>query len=206
MKKNILENFLNKVFEVPLWVKQVMYIKLSKEMKKLGCEEFLKNHPEQLFSTYIPILTYKGETELFDKKCGLDNNIYNFIQCCADGLCLLEISVNSFLTMEETAKYFVFCVEQNFIKKPETDEVYEMAEFISGKIVTGENFETESAIRLKNEAKKRLILDYNSLPAVKTEYLNDNEKYKEEINKLKSENAKLKQKLAQLLNLVKKDV
>ena len=171
-------------------------------MRELGCEEFLKNHQENIFSTYIPILTYKGETELFDKKCGLDNNIYNFLQCCADGLCLIEISVNSFLTMEETAKYFVFCVEQNFIKKPETEEIYRMAEFISGKT----NIEqTEFVSILKNEAKKRLIIDYNSLPAVKTEYSSDCQKYEEEINALKQENAKLKQKLTQLLNLVKKD-
>ena len=90
---------MNKVFDVPLWVKQIMYIKLSKEMKELGCEKFLQNHQENIFSTYSPILTYKGETELSDKKCGLDGNMYNFLQCCADGFSLIEISVNSFLTM-----------------------------------------------------------------------------------------------------------
>ena len=204
MKKNIFEIFLNKVFNVPLWIKQVMFIKLSKEMEELGCDESLRKNQNGILSTYAPILTYKGETELSEKKCGLDNNIYNFLQCCSDGYSLIEISVNSFFTMEETAKYFVFCVDQNFIKKPELEEIYSMAEFISGKTQTNIE-ETEFVLRLKNESKKRLILDYNSLPTVKTEYANDSEKYEEEINNLKSENAKLKRKLQQLLTLVKKD-
>ena len=171
-------------------------------MKTLGLNEFLNNCQDNAFIAYVPILTFKGETELSDKKCGLDNNIYNFLQCCADGFSLIEISVNSFLTMEETAKYFVFCVEQNFIKKPESEEIYAMAEYISGKTNIEKN---ESVLRLKNEAQKRLILDYNSLPPIKSEYSCDKPKYEDEINRLKEENIKLKQKMNKLLDLVKKN-
>ena len=208
MKKNILEKFFDKVLNVPLWIKQVIYKKLANEMKSYNCDEFLIKNQDNIFSTCVPLLTFKGKEELENKKCGLDNNIYNFLQCCADGSSIGEICVNSFLTMEETAKYFVFCVEQNFIKKPESEEICKMAEFISGKILTDEYFKepiNKSLLILKNEAKKRLIIDYNSLPAVKTEYSSDKQKYEDEINRLKQENTQLKQKMNKLLDLVKKD-
>ena len=117
MKKNIFELFLNKVFNVPFWVKQVMYIKLSDEMQDKACENFLREKKDEIFSTFVPTITFKGKTELSERKYGLDNNIYNFLQCCLNEYSMLEISVNTFLSMEEIAKYYELCLEQNFIKK-----------------------------------------------------------------------------------------
>ena len=241
--------FLDKVFNVPLWIKQVMYIKLAEEMKKYDCEEFLKNNGNNMFSTFVPTITYKGKVELAERKCGLDNNIYNFLQCCIDCLSILEISVNTFLSIEEVAKYFEFCLEQNFVRTPETIEVLSMAGFISGKLRIGEYFkqievitdddlkkavtaykhakiinpETKFAeiliklellkksqlkhvLKLKEESQKRFILDYNAVPSVSTQHSSVSKKYEEEIDMLKKENIKLRQKLLQLLSLVKKDV
>ena len=93
MKKNIFELFLEKVLGVPLWIKQVIYLRLEKEMQLYYCEEFLKDHKEDIFSTFVPTLTFKGKTELTEHKCGLDNNIYNFLQGCANEYSLIEISV-----------------------------------------------------------------------------------------------------------------
>ena len=64
MKKNILDLFLEKVLNVPLWIKQVIYLKLGNEMREMACDEFLKNHPDDIFSTFVPTLTFKGKTEL----------------------------------------------------------------------------------------------------------------------------------------------
>ena len=100
MKKNILDLFLEKVLNVPLWIKQVIYLKLGNEMREMACDEFLKNHPDDIFSTFVPTLTFKGKTELTERKCGLDNNIYNFLQGCANEYSMIEISVNTFLSME----------------------------------------------------------------------------------------------------------
>ncbi len=248
MKKNILDLFLEKALNVPLWVKQVIYLKLSKEMQTLACEDFLRNNPNDTFSTFIPTLTFKGKTELTERKCGLDNNIYNFLQGCANEYSMLEISVNTFLSMEEVAKYYELCLEQNFIKVPDSKEIHAMAGFIAGKFRIGEYFKqkgvisvdqlqqailanrdaqesgnpkkfgeilislgfvTEDDIKalviLKEEAKKRFILDYNTVPKPETTFTNDNQKYEEEIANLKDENLKLKRKMLQLLELVKRN-
>lgn len=248
MKKNIFELFLNKVFNVPFWVKQVMYIKLSDEMQDKACENFLREKKDEIFSTFVPTITFKGKTELSERKYGLDNNIYNFLQCCLNEYSMLEISVNTFLSMEEIAKYYELCLEQNFIKKPESIEIHAMAGYIAGKFRTGEYFKQKGVITvdqlqqailahkaaqdsgnpkrfgevmielgfvteddlkailiLKEESKKRFILDYNTVPQTDTTYSNDNQKYEEEIATLKEENLKLKRKMLQLLELVKKN-
>jgi uncharacterized protein YdcH (DUF465 family) len=244
LRKNIFELFLDKVLNVPLWIKQVLYLKLVKEMQHYNCEDFLREKSDDIFSTFVPIMTFKGKTELMERKCGLDNNIYNFLQCCENGYSMLEISVNTFLSMEEVAKYYEFCLEQSFVKTPDSQEIHAMAGYISGKFRIGEYFKQRGTITvdqlqkailenrdsedkkfgeilvelgyvksedlmsvliLKEEAQKRFILDYNTLPKPETEYSSSDKKYEEEISSLKDENLKLKQKLVQLLELVKKN-
>ena len=244
MRKNIFEIFLNKVFNVPFWVKQVMYLKLAQEMQETCCYNFLNNHKDDIFSTYVPTVTFKGKTELGERKYGLDNNIYNFLQCCLNEFSMLEISVNTFLSMEEVAKYYELCIEQGFIKVPESKEIHAMAGYISGKFRIGEYFKQKDVISveqlqkailthresegkkfgevliqlgyikeedlkavliLKSEAQKRFILDYNALPKPETEYTDTNQKNVEEIKLLKEENLKLKKKILQILDLVKKN-
>ena len=84
-------------------------------------EDLKEKNCETLFPVYSPTLTFKGETELLDKKCGLDGNIYSFLQCCSLGYSFIEIAVSLFLSVEEAAKYLEFCIEQDFIKQPEND-------------------------------------------------------------------------------------
>ena len=244
MRKNIFDLFLNKVFNVPLWIKQVMYLKLAEEMHEKECADFLNNNKDDIFSIFVPTLTFKGKTELTEKKCGLDNNLYNFLQCCADGYNILEISINNFLSMEEVAKYYELCLEQNFINLPESKDIQAMAGYISGKYRLGEYFVQKNIINeeqlqqailsknnnenqkfgeilvklkyvteqdlktlliLKEEAQKRFVLDYNTMPKTEIEYSNNDQKYTEEISTLKTENTKLKAKMLQLLELVKKN-
>lgn len=245
LKNNIFTLFLDKVLNVPFWIKQVMYLKLAEEMKEQACEEFLRNtNKDEIFSTFIPTITFKGKTELAERKCGFDNNTYNFLKCCAENLSILEISVNTFLSMEEVAKYYELCLEQNFIKNPNSPEIHAMAGYIAGKFRIGEYFKQKGIIDidqlreailtyqnsnnkkfgeilvekgyikendlkailiLKEEARKRFILDHNVMPKPEAAFSNDNQKYEDEIKTLKEENSKLKQKMLQLLTLVKKN-
>lgn len=248
MKKNLFDLFLEKVLTVPLWIKQVIYLKLAQEMRENACEDFLLNHPDDIFSTFVPILTFKGKTELMERKCGLDANIYNFLQGCSNDYSMLEISINTFLSMEEVAKYYELCLEQNFIKVPESKEIHAMAGFIAGKFRIGEYFKQKGAITvddlqkailthkglvstenpqkfgevmvslglvtqddlkavliLKEESKKRFILDYNTVPKPEAAAANEKEEFEKEIAALKDENIKLKRKMIQLLELVKRN-
>ncbi len=248
MKRNLFDLFLEKVLNVPLWIKQVIYIRLMNEMNELLCEDFIHNNPEDIFSTFIPTLTFKGKTELMERKCGLDANIYNFLQGCANNYSMLEISINTFLSMEEVAKYYELCLEQSFIKVPDSKEIHAMAGFIAGKFRIGEYFKQKGQITvdqlqqailthkgltstdnpkkfgevmlelgivneadlkailiLKEEAKKRFILDSATVPKTETTFCDEKAELEKEISTLKEENVKLKRKMLQLLELVKRN-
>ena len=140
MRKNILGLFLDKLLAFPLWVKQIIYLRLYQNLSEYLSEDFIKTNEEDIFHLYVPVMSFSGRTELADKKCGLDNNIYNFLANSDQGLSILEISLNNFWTMEEIAQYFVFCVEQNYIRHPESKYIESTAKFISGKIRSGEFF------------------------------------------------------------------
>ncbi|PWL77931.1 hypothetical protein DBY21_04485 [Candidatus Gastranaerophilales bacterium] len=250
MKKNIFDLYMNKLLELPLWIKQAIYVKLKEDIKKRNCAKILEIKEEDLFALYKPILTYNGRTELTQKNCGLDVNMYSFLNLCNADYSILEIALSMYLTMEEVAKYFIFCVEQKYLERPESDEAYAMAGFISGKFKTGEYFmhnqklsfnqvqsalteqsrinssggtrlkyaqildsmnlidknDTEMIFTLQEEAKKRFILDYTSAPTASRAYMSLEEKSSEEVEKLKEENKMLKEKLVQLLKIVRKDV
>lgn len=241
---NTFELFLKKIFDIPLWARQIVYLKLSQNMRENLCEDFLRNNPENVFAAYIPVLTYEGYSELKDKKMGFDGNIYGFLKNCEKGLSILEICVNLYFSMEETAKYFEFCVEQNLLAKPQSKELCAMSAFISGKFRTGEyllfigeitqeqfnqavaasqsetskkfgdillslNFVSKDKLKslfiLKEESQKRFVLDYNSIPKINAEFAREVDKYKDDIQKLNSENNKLREKMQKLLELVKNE-
>ena len=243
LKKNIFNTFLSKIDDFPLWIKQIIFLKLSDDIKSQVCEKFLKENSENIFSLYKPTLTFKGSEELKKRSCGLDLNIYNFLDYCENNSSILEISLNTFLSMEEVAKYFIFCMEQGYIEKPENIEIEATAGFIAGKFRTGEYFRQKGAITdeqlkkainissqsqkkfaeilvelgfitrddvaamltFKKEAKKRFVLDYNTVPQGKSEFCDKEEMYKQKISNLESENAKLKKQITQLLEIIRKD-
>lgn len=148
VKKNLFELFMGKLLAYPLWVKQAVYYRLYLNMQENYCERFVVKNAENLFAFYNPTVTFKGNTELWDRKSGLDTNIYNFLRLSSEGYSILEISLNTFLSMEEAAKNFMFCLEQNFIEKPESDEVYAMGGFIAGKFRTGEYYKINGSITI----------------------------------------------------------
>lgn len=239
---NTFDLYIKKFLNIPLWVKQVIYLRLKQEMRENLCEDFLDTNPEDIFANLKPTLTFDGETELKEKKCRFDSNIYNFLQHCADNYSIMEIAVNNYFSMEETAKYYEFCINQNYVLAPKSKQLKALVGFISGKFRTGEyllnasiiseeqidavlteqtqnpdkkfgdiltsnNIISEKELKalfiLKEEAKKRFVVDYNKLPETKTEYCNSSEKLKNEIELLKLENKNLKSKMNQLLRLVK---
>ena len=198
MNNNTFEKFLSKILNTPLWIRQLLSYRLSEQIRKENLSELSD------FSAYKPTLTFEGQTELADRKCGFDSNIYNFLQCCLDNYCILEIAVNLFLSMEETAKFYEFCVEQNFITPSNSKEIDAMAGFISGKLRTGEYFEKKGLIT-ENQLQQAIAENKDGEKFGQT-LLNLGFIDKNQLSgafKLKEENKKLQKKLKQLLEMVR---
>ena len=62
----------------------------------------------------------------------------------------------------------------------------------------------ETILLIKEEAKKRFILDHNDVPKINQEYAKESDDYQKQIEDLKEENHKLKTKLEQLLTMITK--
>lgn len=148
MKKNILGLFLEKLLAFPLWVKQIIYLRLYQDLALSLSEDFINVKEEDIFHLYVPPLTFSGKTELAERKGGYDSHVYNFLASISEGLNMLEISMNNFWTMEEVAKYYIFCLEQNYVKVPDSANILGMAGFMSGKFRTGEYFKRVGKINV----------------------------------------------------------
>lgn len=244
MKKNILNSFIEKLKEFPLWIKQVIFLYLYQDLSKDISDDFITKKEEDLLHLYVPSLSYIGKTELEERAKGLEPNLYTFLSCLDEGMSIMEIALNKFWTLEEVCKYFLAAVDIDLIKAPVPTNITAMAGFMAGRYRTGEYFkrvgkinvdqleltirkqkelveqgqkvkiaqvmidlgfitkkDTESLIIIKEEAKKRFILDTSIIPEG---VANTDNKYLAEIDELKKQNALLKAKLAKLLSMFKK--
>ncbi len=228
MHRNFLEKFLNKLSDFPNWVKEIIYFNLSKDITSTGDLAYI-------FATYRPKLTDKGKCELNKKNIIYDQNIYNIFNFCDKGMSISEIALNTFMSLEEIAGYFLFGVDEGYIELPDNSQIQNIAGFLAGKYRTGEYFlkngyitekqlddailkyehraiknnkkfgqflvdsglilqkQLDLIISIKNEAKKRFILDHNDIP-----HLAEISDYKNQIETLKKENLRLKQQVKEL--------
>lgn len=232
----------------PLWVKEIIYLRLYQNLSQYLSEDFINVEERDIFHLYVPILSFAGRTELAERKDGLDENIYNFLENVAASHNMLEISLNNFWTMEEVAKYFMLCLDQNYVKSPESNNIHAMAGYMSGKFRTGEYFkrvgkinvdqlentiikqkeavekgnpikiaeimiqlgyitekDTSSLLVIKDEAKKRFILDPTIIPKEETGAIKDLKYYLDEIERLNQQNKLLRDQLNKILAFVKKN-
>lgn len=244
LKKNILNTFIEKLKAFPLWIKQVIFLYLYKDLKEATSENFIETNEDDLLNLFVPTLSYVGRTELEERAKGFEPNLYTFLECVESEMSLLEIALNHFWTLEETCKHFLAAVDADLIKAPIPTKIIAMAGFMAGRYRTGEYFkrvgkinvdqlemtirrqkeltdqgqkakiaqvmidlgfvtekDTHALMIIKEEAKKRFILDASIIPEGVT---GNDSKYVAEIDELKKQNAVLKAKLAKLLSMFKK--
>lgn len=244
MKKNILNAFIEKLKAFPLWIKQVIFLYLYKDLKEATSDDFIETNEEDMLNLFVPTLSYVGRTELEERAKGFEPNLYTFLECVESEMSLLEVALNNFWTLEETCKHFLAAVDADLIKAPIPPKIIAMAGFMAGRYRTGEYFkrvgkinvdqleltirrqkeltdqgqkakiaqimidlgfvtekDTHALMIIKEEARKRFILDASIIPEGVT---GNDSKYVAEIEELKKQNAVLKAKLAKLLSMFKK--
>ena len=140
MSKSLYLGFMEKVLAFPLWIKQTIFLGLSKDLNNYLSNEFLDVEEGELFHIYKPELSELGQSELFTKESKLDESIYSFLTCCSKGMSLIEIAIENNFTMEEVSKAFTFCKTSGFFSKDVPKLVAAIAGFIAGKYRTGEYF------------------------------------------------------------------
>ena len=139
MQRNFLEQFLTKISHFPNWVKEIIYMKLSEDIDNDDDMAFI-------FATYKPVLTYKGKCELDYKKSNFDANIYNILNFADADSSISDIVLNTYMSMEEIANYFLFCVDEGYMQIPDDSRILNIAGLLAGKYSTGEYFVNNGTI------------------------------------------------------------
>jgi hypothetical protein len=134
-------NFSSNILNMPLWIKEVLYLQLKKDLDALIPEDFwndLENH--EIFQLVISKLTYKGEKELENREKQYLPQVYKFLDEINKGYKIIEILINNFWTLEECAKYYTDCLKEELISKPSSTKIIRLAQFLAGQIRIGEYF------------------------------------------------------------------
>ena len=140
MGKSLYVGFMEKLLAFPLWIKQTIFLDLSKDLTNYLSNEFLDVEEGELFHVYKPELSELGQGELLTHESKYDESIYTFLDCCSKGMSLIEIAIENSFTMEEVSKAFTFCKTSGFFSKDVPRLVAAIAGFIAGKYRTGEYF------------------------------------------------------------------
>jgi hypothetical protein len=140
MSKSLFVGFMEKMLGFPLWIKQTIFLDLSKDLNTYLSNAFLDVEEGELFHIYKPALSDLGQNELLTKESKFDESIYSFLTCCSKGMSLIEIAIENNFTMEEVSKAFTFCKTSGFFSTAVPKLVAAIAGFIAGKYRTGEYF------------------------------------------------------------------
>lgn len=162
-KRHIFLSFLTKVLEMPLWVKEILYVELKKNVEEnniLLLDEKGNIEKESLYQNYLPTLTYVGKKELANHAEGHPENVYKFLEYSQSGANILQTTINNFWTLEETAVVNVICLEKQYVTPPASLVAKTMLVYLSGRIRFGEYFkrlgrinvdQLETALRKQKE-------------------------------------------------------
>ncbi len=134
----ISELFLSNIDILPLWVKQVLYTKTREKLRD-ELDDFLDILvSDNLMQYYTPKLTFSGKTELSTHQNKLPEEFYTFFENCTKQYNLFEITLSNYWTFAQTCTIFVRAIELQLINIPEDEVLYSIAQFIAGKLRTGE--------------------------------------------------------------------
>lgn len=132
------ELFLNNIYALPLWVKQVVYLKTEQKLSE-ELDNFLELlSPKEPLQFLVPEITFKGKRELEERGSNFSEQFYIFLDNCKDRFDIFEITLRNFWTLAETSAMFDRAVEKEYVEVPKCESNYVIIQFLAGKIRTGE--------------------------------------------------------------------
>ena len=156
----ISELFLHNIDVLHLWVKQVLYLKTRDKLREELAEFLDVLVTDNLMQYYVPKLTFAGRTEFETREKRLPEEFYTFYKCVQNGNDLFEITLANYWTFTQTCSLFVRSIELQYVNIPENESIISIAQFMAGKIRTGEMLkrlgkidvmQLEKAIRVQKE-------------------------------------------------------
>ncbi len=129
---------MNSILEAPVWVQEVIYLDIQKRLKEKLASVSNPDTTGEIYSIFVPEITFKGKKELETHENGLDFNIYKYLEAASNNLRVIDITLNNFWTLEESSCYLAECIKREFIKNPSDPVLSASVFYIAGEIRIGE--------------------------------------------------------------------
>ena len=130
--------FYTTIKNMPIWVKQVLYYSLQKDIEENIQQNIQLINKEDLLQFYIPERTFRGDKELKDQYYKLQESQYIFLECCDGETDIATIAMNNNWSLSDVAKFLVELINIEFLERPGSDIMYTFANFLCGNIRLGE--------------------------------------------------------------------
>lgn len=134
---NNLNVLINTILNAPTWVKEVIYVDLKKHMD----DQFgpaAMSREDDIYTVYMPEITFKGKKELETHEHGHEMNIYKYLSSANNNLRVVDITLNNFWSLEESSRYLAYCIKNEYIKEPENPVVAASVYYLGSEIRLGE--------------------------------------------------------------------
>ena len=136
--QNNLSILMNTILEAPVWVQEVVYLDIQKRLKEKLASVSNPDTTSEIYTVFVPEITFKGKKELETHENGLDFNIYKYLEAASNKLRVIDITLNNFWTLEESSKYLAECIRKEFIRNPSDPVLSASIFYIAGEIRIGE--------------------------------------------------------------------
>lgn len=136
---NLYTDFAQKILNLPLWVKEIVYFMLKKNLQEtLPCSN-IDTREEDLYQYLCPEITYAGKKQYEKLQANSPNSDdAKFLQALLQNLSIIEITLNNAWTLEETSQIYYSCIENQFVAVPENPVILAKAAYFANKIRIGE--------------------------------------------------------------------
>lgn len=139
-KVNIFISFLEKIFKMPLWVKSALFLELKTNINKyLNDNEMAEViDKDELYQCQVLTLTYSGKKELSSRAGRHNPHLYRFLEGVSSGLSIMEITLNNYWSLEETAMANMDCIDSEYVTPPISTRAKSTLLYFANRIRIGE--------------------------------------------------------------------
>ncbi|OGI03075.1 MAG: hypothetical protein A2Y25_10205 [Candidatus Melainabacteria bacterium GWF2_37_15] len=139
--KNIFKLLIKEIFNLPVWIKQIIYIELKEEFDASPMKTYLNFvNKDTCLQLYVPKLTYAGKKELEKKSGKYSEETYNILEGAFQEHSIIETAIANNWSLFGCSKHFVNAINCELIVAPISPVIKGTALYMAGQIRLGEYF------------------------------------------------------------------
>lgn len=137
--KNIFKLLIKEIFNLPVWIKQIIYLELKEEFDSSPMKTYINLiTKDTCLQFYIPKLTYAGKKELEKKTGRYSEEIYSILEAAFQELSVIETAIANNWSLYECSKHFVDAINSELMICPISPVIKGTALYLAGEIRLGE--------------------------------------------------------------------